>query len=176
LQPNVIHLETPNTLQRWRESLYEREKDASGLYGSFTGKLPGMCLRLSALLALLATGIAGRDAPSTIGDRYLSAAGRLIDDYFISMALRVYSDASVTPTERDAAAIAKKILQHRELTVNAREIRRQWGIPGLREAKAIDAGMEALTEAGWVRLIRTPQHSGAGRPAKTFEVNPDVFC
>ena len=176
LAPVVIPLENPDTFERWREHLYEREKDASGLYGSFIGKLPGMCLRLSALLALLANGMAGRDAPSTIEDRYLSAACQLIDDYFIPMALRVYGAASVTPTERDAASIAKKILQHRELTVNARAIRRQWGIPRLREAKAVDAAMEALAEAGWARLIRTPQRSGAGRPAKTYEVNPDVFC
>lgn len=61
-EPAVIRLaeDANSTHQAGREWLYQNFKDAPGLFGSFTGKIPGMAMRLAAVLDLLDWAIEGQ--------------------------------------------------------------------------------------------------------------------
>lgn len=178
-QPGVMRFsnEAANLHQNERERWYRRHAHAAGYFGSFIGKIPGMALRFSGLLALTDWSFRNEGAPpETISDDIVERAWAFFEDYFEPMAHRVYGDAAIPQAERDAAVIARKIFERKELTINARAIRLQWGIPGMRTAARIDAALGHLQEAGWVRPTPTRQGGSSGRQSKTYEVNPDVFC
>lgn len=178
-QPGVMRLteEAASIHQAERLRWHQRHAHAAGHFGSFVGKIPGMALRLSGLLELTDWAFEREDAPpETIGVDVVERAWTFFEDYFESMALRVYGDAAIPQAERDAAAVARKIFERKELTINARAIRQQWNIPGIRTAAQIDAALAFLMEAGWVRPAPTRQGGTPGRQSKNFEVNPDVFC
>lgn len=178
-QPGVVRFsdEAARFHQAERMRWHSRHANAAGHFGSFIGKIPGMALRLSGLLALTDWAF-GRESepPETIPADIAERAWAFFEDYFEPMALRVYGDAAIPQGERDAASIARKIFERKELTINARTIRLQWGIPGIRTAARIDAALGHLQEAGWVRPAPTRQGGSSGRQSKTYEVNPDVFC
>lgn len=179
LQPAIMRFseEAANLHQAERERQYQRHAHAAGHFGSFIGKIPGMALRLSGLLALTDWAFGNEGAPpETISDLVVERAWAFFEEYFEPMALRVYGDAAIPQGERHAAAIARKIFERKELTINARAIRLQWGIPGMRTAARIDAALAHLQEAGWVRPAPSRQGGSSGRQSKTYEVNPDVFC
>lgn len=157
--------------------LYERTREASGLFASHLGKGRGFALRLAGVLEFLdwAFGAESAAEPAEISLAATERAWALCEEYFEPMALRVYGDAAISRTERDAAAIAKRIYERKELTINARAIRQSWRIPGLREAAKVDAALAFLAEAGWVREAASRQGGSPGRQAKNYEVNPDVF-
>lgn len=159
------------------KKLYERTKEACGLYASHLGKGRGLALRLAGVLEFLdwAFGPEGAPEPAVISLAATERAWALCEEYFEPMALRVYGDAAISKTERDAAAIVKRIYERKELTINARVIRQSWRIPGLREAAKVDAALAFLVEAGWVREAASRQGGSPGRRAKNYEVNPDVF-
>ena len=160
-----------------RKALFAGHGNAPGLFGSFIGKIPGMALRVAATLSLLEWAAIGDQAsPQTIDDDALSRTWRLFDGYFIPMALRVYGNESIPIAERHARAIANEILQRRDLMINARSIRREWGIPGLNTSKAVDDALKVLIDLDWVRAIDNRAGQSPGRTKKDYAVNPDVFC
>jgi len=177
-EPAVIRLtdEANNAHQAGREWLHEVHKDASGLFGSFIGKIPGMALRLSAILGLLDWALSneGQDLRK-IEAGLINLSWKLFEQYFIPMAQRVYGNAGVTQAERHAKAIAKEIMKRRELTINARTIRKDWGISGLSKAADVDKAIEVLSEAGWLHSNRDPAINRVGRPAKNYSVNPALY-
>ena len=176
--PTVIKLNEQACIahQQGREWLYEHYRDAPGLLGSFTGKIPGMVMRLAAVLDLLDWSLSGQQMPpTTIGENTIDRCWRLFEDYFIPMASRVYGDAGVSQPERHAKAIAKEIMKRRELSLNARNIRKQWKISGLSKAANVDKAIEILIEAGWLLPKQGTGSNTIGRPAKDYWINPDLF-
>jgi hypothetical protein len=176
--PVIIHLDNDaaELFQEWREDNATRETDASGLYLSHIGKLPGMVLRLALVLEFLWWAIQGNGSePETVGAAATGYAAHLADVYFIPMARRVYGDAALPEPERHAAAIARRILRERPDVVNASHIRRVWKLPGLRAAGKVNAAIKALEEAVW--LLPAPSREGTkpGRQKADYQVNAQVY-
>jgi len=82
-------------LNTFRTAVREEQDLAEGLLLSFLGKLPGMAVRLSLILAALdlADGQAGDLAVINAG--HLDRARRLVWSYILPMARRTYADAAM---------------------------------------------------------------------------------
>ena len=88
---------------------------------------------------------------------------------------RVYGDAALPDAERHAAAIIKRILRDGLTQVNGREIRRKWGLPGLRTADAVSTALKICEEAKCLRECRSREGSNPGRQRSDYEVNPNLI-
>lgn len=149
-------------------------REASSLYKGFLGKLRGMVLRLALTSELLVWAAGRGPEPSEISVDTLVSVLAFVDDYAKPSALRVFGDAALPASERDAAALAKHIRKTGAQRVNARDVRRSSGIATLKVAADVDAALEALTEANWLRPAPTRSGDTPGRAAKDFLVNPAV--
>ena len=149
-------------------------REASGLYKGFLGKLRGMVLRLALTAELLAWAAGEGPEPAAVSAETLIAVLGFVDDYAKPSALRVFGDAALPASERDAAALAKYIRKVGAQRLNARDLRRNGGIPTLKAAADVEAAIEVLVDANWLRAV--PLRSGVplGRPSKDYLVNPAV--
>ena len=149
--------------------------EAAGLLKSFVGKLDGMALRLALVCELARWAYEGGPEPKTIRRETVEAVGDFLESYAIPMAARVYGDAALPPVERNAATLARYIQRHGLKLVNARDIRREYRLPGLREADAVNQALEALVDADWLRSDGTRKGDTPGRARADYTVNPAVL-
>jgi len=150
-------------------------QDAASLYKGFCGKLRGTALRLALVCELLAWAANGTgQEPTTVSAKSLTAALDFIESYAKPSALRVFGDAAVPVSDRHAAALAKEIVKRRPAKINARDVRKNWAIPKLREAGDVEQAIEALVEADWLRPAPARSGETIGRARKDFVVNPSV--
>lgn len=149
--------------------------EASGLYAGTLGKARGHALRLACVVEHLwwAATDFGNVPPEAIGEGAMQAAVRLMRDYFIPSAERVFGDAAIPVAEHRAMHLAKHLRRLKLKAFNARDLRRTLSGP-LREPKHMDEACEGLTEANLIRLGRATSGPQGGRPAKIFEVHPAV--
>ena len=153
------------------------EGGAAGLMLSWTGKLPGLAVRLAVLFEFLWwAGQCSLPAPEprTVRVRAVTAALALLESYALPMARRTFGDAATPPADHDAAALAKWLtgLAEQPKSVNARDLRHKGAIPGCREAERYDKAFAELVEAGWLRPTLSRADSRSGRRSKDFELNP----
>jgi hypothetical protein len=66
------------------------------------------------------------------------------------------------------------LLKHKPKTLNARELRRSAGLPGLREADVVREAIEALVEASWLRPAPSRKSDSPGRQRADYLVNPSI--
>jgi hypothetical protein len=160
--------------EAWIRDNDEAVRDASALYKGFLGKLRGMVLRL-ALVAEMMAWAAGRGAePTCVSAETLVAVLAFVDDYAKPSALRVFGDAALPASERNAAALAKHIRKSGAQRINARDVQRSSGIPALKLAIDVDAATDALVEADWLRPAPSRAGDTVGKARKDFLVNPAV--
>ncbi len=165
-------------LRAFGRAMQERQAAAGGLMRSALGKARGLALRLSLLLELL-WWCAGEDAmapPSReISVAAFQAAARLVSEYLVPMAERVYGDAGAPRADRDAATLARWVARERPSEVHVRRLLREVRLPGLDAAAAIHAAARVLIEAGW---LSSPPPAGAGtpgRPRAAYPINPRLW-
>jgi hypothetical protein len=178
IQP-VTLLVAPNAhdvFQEWREQHYAASQSASGLMASALGKMPGQALRLALALELVwwAAGPSDKAEPDEVSAEALGAALDLIELYFKPMLTRVLGEAALPQVDRQAAVLAHAILSRRAERINARQIRRDWRLPSLREASAVDAAIGALAEAGWLIPAGGRAGGSPGRARSDYDVDPRV--
>jgi hypothetical protein len=97
-----------------------------------------------------------------------------VDEYAKPSALRVYGDAALPLVERHAATLARYIVKHGLRKFNARKLRREAGLPGMKEAEPFNAAVSFLIEADWLRDDGHRAADNAGRRSSDFLVNPGV--
>jgi hypothetical protein len=132
--------------------LQNQKDDAGGLMRSTIGKARGLTLRLSLVLAHLRwCAEDGYGAPpETISEEALLAAAKLVAEYILPMAERVFGDATCPASDRNAATLARWIARERPKEVHVRHLQRAVRLPGLSTAEAIHAACKVLVEAGWL--------------------------
>ena len=163
-------------LQAWREEAADLEEGRSRNVPSWLGKLPGFCLRLAVILEHLEWCWARQaPPPDRIKLNAVAAAADFLERYAVPMARRVFGEASLPKSERDARAIARWLTKQKPVpdTINEREMRRMSGGPGIREAARISAAMTELVDAGWLRPAPS-RSEGHGRQRQDWAVNPAV--
>jgi hypothetical protein len=148
--------------------------EAAGLYKGFLGKLRGLVLRLSLVVELVAWASGNAPEPTAIRAETLSSVLGFIEDYAKPSAVRVFGDAALPLSERNAAALARHIIKTKAQRINLRAVRRESGIATLKAAADVEAATEALVEAGWLRGMGERAGDTPGKPRKDYLVNPAV--
>ena len=160
---------------KWGKQQENDADDAGPLYKGTVGKAPGIALRLALVIEYLRWADHGAAEPVNVSHVALASALDLVDGYIKPMALRVYGDAALPAVERNAATMARYIVKHRPTRINARDIRREWRLPGLKTAEAVKEAIDQLTEAEWLRAAPGRQGESTGRQRADFLVNPKVL-
>ncbi|MDQ0840218.1 hypothetical protein QFZ54_004071 [Sphingomonas faeni] len=80
-------------------------REAAGLYKGFLGKLRDVVLRLALVAELLAWAAGNGHEPTTISAATLVGVLGFVDDYAKPSAVRVFGDAALPLSERNAAAL-----------------------------------------------------------------------
>ena len=93
--------------------------------------------------------------------------------YFLSMAERVYGDATGKTAYRGAVTLARWILGTRPTELHPRHLQREVRLPGLRTAEQIQEAAAVLVTAGWLRPP-TSQNRFGPRPRLLYSVNPQL--
>lgn len=174
-QPDIVLLDDDagTHLCTFRSQMYAMAQAASGLYAGHLGKMPGVCIRLALVLTYLKWAIDGGPEPNDIGVKSVTMAAHLIEDYFLPMARRAFGDASLPLADRDAAAIARRIVSGQLDKINEREIYREWGIEGLnRNPDRTRKAIQVLEDAGWSMPVQ--ESAAHGRSKGDHAVNPEV--
>lgn len=169
---------TPEAADAFDEWATENNADLDGagsLYKNFCGKMKGVVLRLSLVVELLHWADKGGPEPDTIGARTVLLAADFVEEYAKPMALRVYGDAALPQSERDAAVVAKHIIRLGQRQFNARTMRRGAGYPGPKKAQDLDAALAHLVEADLIKPAPHRDGETPGRMAANFFVNPGVL-
>jgi hypothetical protein len=110
--------------------------------------------------------------PDHVSKEAFAAAATLVGEYFMPMAERVFGDAGATDAERNAATLARWILEERPRDVHVRRLQRDIRLPGLRTAEQIKAAAKTLVDADWLR----PPVIGFGAQSKVvYAVNPQLW-
>jgi hypothetical protein len=171
-QPEIMKLDddAARAFQEWRVAHFEDRR--AGKLASAFGKMGGHVLRLALVLELAWWSVVGGQEPDTVSHRALLAAVTMVERYWKPMAERVYGDASVLDAEKNAAVLARWIRKVRPSIVNAREIGRTAGLPGLRDPNAVKAAIGVLEDARW--LTKSARPTG-GRHASDYDVNPAIW-
>ena len=162
-------------LEEFGREMQNRQQQAGGLMRSAFGKARGTLLRLSLVIEYLWwCGRAGYDPPpSVISCSAFAAAAKLVADYLMPMAERVYGDAAASDAERRVATLARWVLKTQATEVHIRHLQRKVRLPGLRDAATIKDTCERMVEAGW--LIAPKIGYGAERKV-AYRVNPLVLA
>jgi hypothetical protein len=177
LRPRTIQLE-PDAVGAfnawWSGAQWIAKQAATGRLAGAIGKLDGTVLRLALVLELI--GWAWRQnnhpEPQHISLQSVLGAILLADAWVRPNLERVFAEASIPQAQRDAMTVGLWLLKTKPEVINSRDLRRQQGFPGPREPKALDAAIEVLVDARW---LRQPPSDGPGRPRKDFAVNPAIF-
>ena len=160
-------------IERFANEMQDRQSTASGPLRSQLGKARGAALRLALVLELMwwcgEEGI--RPPPAQISARGFAAAARLIGDYFMPMAVRVYGDAAASERDRAAAMLARWIISARPAELHVRHLQRDVRLQGLRTAEQIRAAAGMLIEADWLREPALGNKFGQRRRI-AYAVNP----
>jgi hypothetical protein len=162
-------------LQEWREDVARMEAGATGLFLSWTGKLPGFAVRLAVIFAYLTWAAEGAgDPPTQVGEADVLHAITILADYFVPMARRAFGETALPRPEKDARRLARWLLRREPVprTLNVRELRRMADGPGVPDAARLEAALHELAALGWVRQAPSSRAGLGGRARNDWLVNP----
>jgi hypothetical protein len=177
LGPRGVRLdrEAEDLLEQFGQEMALQAHDAVGPMAHTFSKARGFVLSLSTIIEYLwwCSGETGPAEPQTISQPAVSAAIRLMRDYFSPMAERVFGDACIPHGDRLAMTLARPLRRHRLRTFNARTLRRE--VQGLlSKPEDMAKACEMLEQAGLVRLNSTRAEGVRGRRALDYQVHPLV--
>lgn len=180
-QPVILPFDddAAEALQDWRREAKDMEADRTGLFLSWTGKLPGFAVRLATIFAHMAWLVEphGTPPPNRITLNDVARAIGFLSEYAVPMARRAFGEAALPEAERDARRLARWYRRRpipRPAIVNARALRRMQDGPGIPTAPRIDAALSELAELGWVRPAPNRDGSHSGRQRGDWAINPAV--
>ncbi|HEV2363975.1 MAG TPA: DUF3987 domain-containing protein [Caulobacteraceae bacterium] len=165
--------EAQTVFSEWWLDAKVRAQGASGLMADFLGKGLGVVARLAIVIELLVWAWGDGAEPDRVSARSVAAAIPLFEDYLAPMAARVYGDAARPAAERAAVALVKEIRARKVRRINAREVRRSWGVPGFSTVDDVEAAINAAVDGDCLRLV---EESGkVGRKRLDYAVNPHLI-
>jgi len=166
--------EAKNSLDEFRKLVRGWETGSEGLLLSFIGKLPGLAVRLSLVLAYLDWAAGNEVEPYDITTEHFSRATSFVGDYALPMARRAYTDASLSKSERAARRLIAVIREQSWERFTSREVLRL-DRSGLATAKELNPVLAVLVEGDVIRAVEGATKPQGGRPVRIFAVNPMIL-
>lgn len=172
-QPKFLNFteEAQEALHVFRQKAQDWEAHLDGVLESFLGKLPGLTIRLSVVLAMLEWAVSSEKEPREITAYTYQKATLLAEDYFLPMARRAYANASLNEKERAGRRLFELIAEKSWWDFSSREVRRMQR-SGLASQEQVDKAITALLRADIIREVENASTSRGGRPPRRYEVNP----
>lgn len=160
-----------DTFDAFRRQCREWEVDASGPFKGHIGKLAGMALRLSCVLAHLDWAANDNSIHvAAIDEGHIGRACHLAGEHLRLHAYRAYGTVKLPPEVQGARVIAGLIRDERMSLFKVRDIQHRER-SGLMTAGAVKAALNVLLDADWLREIRD---NTGGRPSVSYAVNPKL--
>jgi len=169
-----FHEQAHKKLIELRQRLRKMEKDEEGLTKSFLGKVAGLTVRVSLVLAYINAAAKGGDFPIQISDKGFEAAQTFTMEYILPMVRRCYQLASVSNAERAARQILWLAKTNGWKDFRVSQIKRR-GRTGLTVDKDLEAAVSMLVAADWLKPEQSPMKKLGGRPTVTYHVNPRLW-
>jgi len=179
LRPKTIRLEeaAADEFQGWWErEQWAAKEAATGQLASAVGKLDGITLRLAQVLEYLTWSWrqSNTEEPERVSLASIRNAIELVENWVRPTLARVFAEASLPKSQRDAMTIGRWLLKSPRLRINARNLRREAGFPGPKDPDQLDAALEVLVDGAW--LVPVVREAGSrGRAPKDYEVNPRLY-
>ena len=164
-----------DALDQFRIEARNWEVQTDGLLLSFIGKLPGMAVRLSLILAFLDWAVGESDEPYEIQEDHFDRARRFVTNYVLPMARRAYAEASIPQLDRQARKLIDVIRQQDWSQFTSREVLRL-NTSDMNRAADLNPILAALEEGDVIRAIEIPASSQGGRPTRVYRVNPAILA
>lgn len=165
--------EARKLLDEFRLEMRNLEAKEEGLMLSLIGKLPGVVVRLSLVLALMEWASEEAELPKEVGPDHFRRATCFVQDYLLPMARRAYIGNSGHKAQRSARALLALIREEDWQRFTAREVRRKQR-SHLQEMERINAALKVLEAADLIKAVDVPSGSKGGVPARIYSVNPTV--
>jgi len=154
--------------------LSEDAAAAHGLEEGWIGKGRGTVARLAGVLALLRWSENGlQEAPRTVTQEDVENAIALWAEYFRAHARTIFSQAGKIDHDRDARRVVKWLRRQRSTQISREDIRRGAMVQSISAEKA-DILIARLEKAGVLRPAPAEFTGRRGRPAKRWDVNPEL--
>ena len=173
--PQVIPLDADGfkLLNEIRREAMAKSRAAHGLAAGWHGKTPGRVLRLALVVEHLNWSMRDEDSPppEIVTGESVAYAGAYLD-YLAAMFERVLAGLKIDATERDAAIVARLLVDEKPLKINERENYQRAGFSFLRDKETRRSVFKALSDAG---LVRPSTKTGKGRKAGDWDVNPAIW-
>lgn len=174
-RPFLVYLteRAADAFDEFRRECRNWEKDATGLFKGHIGKMPGIALRLSCVLAHLDWAASeGADYVGGIDEGHIGRACHLAGEHLRHHAYRAYGTAKPPQEIVGAQAIAEIIRTERPERLKVRDIQHR-GRAGLTKAAQVKAALAVLVEANWLAEVKTSTGGNSGgRPEVFYPVNP----
>lgn len=161
-------------LTAFRQSCREWEGEAEGLLLGFTGKLPGMAVRLALILAHLDMATDRPPEVEAVTAAHLARACAFLEEYALPMARRAYAEASRPKVERAAVRLLAMIREQGWRIFTAREVQMAKRA-GLARSAEVEAAAKVLAEGDVIRQLPEVIGPKGGRPSRRFAVNPAIL-
>lgn len=176
VRPWIVRLtdDARNQLDAFRVKVRAWEAEAEGLLLSFTGKLPGLSLRLALVLEFLRWAAESGEEPLEINGPGFERAARLVGEYVLPMARRAYSAGSLPEVERGALRLVALIREEGLHRFTSREVLKRQRA-GLHPLEKLEPVLALLEEGDCIRRLE-PEAGKAGRPERAFAVNPGLLA
>ncbi|MEO0894212.1 MAG: YfjI family protein [Pseudomonadota bacterium] len=160
-----------DVFDQFRTQCQKWEADATGPFKGHIGKLPGMALRMSCILAHL-DWAASENAIHVdgISEAHIGRACHLVGEHLRLHAYRAYGTAKPSPEVHGARIIATIIRDDGLSLFKVRDIQNRQR-SGLMTAGAIKAALGVLMDADVLREVRTDT---GGRRSIDYAVNPKL--
>lgn len=160
-------------MDEFRQTVRGWEEGADGLMVSFMGKLTGLAVRLSLVLACLDWASEGGEEPREIGVNHFGRAAHLVEVYLLPMARRAYSEAAMPKDLRAARRLVSIIREKEWRTFSTRDVLR-FDRSGLGTVDALNPALSMLENGDCIRILETPAGPKGGRPRRQYAVNPAI--
>ncbi|WP_228849931.1 DUF3987 domain-containing protein [Halocynthiibacter styelae] len=157
-------------MQEFRQQCRAWEGEASGLMKGHVGKLPGLAVRVSLVLACLDAAIAGDGMAHEISASHIGRACHYVGEHLRSHAHRAYGSIKPAPEMQGARTIAEIIESEGVGAFKVRDIQNR-GRKHLGTTKAVKQALEVLISFDWIREERG---NSGGRPSISYTVNPRI--
>jgi hypothetical protein len=183
--PKLIPLERASRYRRRHvvpsnasgKRVYDEITALDGREQEWWAKIPAHVLRLAGTIAFMEWALHDPDEetdwvePSKILRQHVNAAARLVFDYFWPHARACLRQIGLTQRHADARRVLRGVKAQDLQQIGREEIRRN-ALSQRLDADDTEAVLAELCHAGWLRQL--PVAKGRGRPAKRWEVNPQL--
>lgn len=163
-----------NALDRFRQSVRSMEEESEGLMLSYIGKLPGIAVRLSLVIALMGWASGEAALVDSITLDHFERATHLVESYLLPMTRRAYAEQSGGPAQRSARALVSLIREEAWTSFSARDVRRKQR-SHLQDMEVINQALKILETADLIRAVKFPANPKGGAPKRIFSINPVVL-